>query len=123
MKGTKLKKLVERYREQRDDAYGEGDDFPSLEAAFTLEARKQIKKKFGEVVDGMIDDLEPLIDDANNALSALDNSLATIEFVANLLIAAEKGDEIVDLHENPEPREVPFTEVPENDGGHKIKDQ
>lgn len=122
MNGKKLRELVAKYRELRDESYGEGDDFPSFEGAFSLEAQKQIKKRFGDRVAGLVEDLQPLIEQANDALNELDNALDTLELLGELLESAEKAERLIsEVEESKKPESAFAGEDTAGDDSHKVK--
>lgn len=122
MNGKQFVKALEKYREECDKAYSEGDPFPVIEATIPVDAQKQIEKKYGTVVLNLVLGMNDHIESVNEAQNEMDVALETLEYIANGLAESEQlAQQVADITSQAEPVHAGAPEDTPGGDEHKVK--
>lgn len=89
MNANKIAKLADKYRQAIGDAVANGEPLPAVEAVFSLEVQKQLRKRYPHQVSDLLEDLAERQEAAQEAIEALDSTVDMLELLGKLLFQAE----------------------------------
>lgn len=120
MNGKQLLAAIEKFDQEMADAYGEGDDFPVIEATIPIDAQNVIRRRYGDVPAEIFKSINEKIESLNEAMGELDHELEVLKYIATGLAESEKlAQQVADMSTPDVP--VRVGEPTEHTDEHKVK--